>query len=78
MLPLEATPSTPKAKGAAVPSLAVSNNLDPGIASELKDLNEAPAPPTEKEEQPKIEQTQELSASYSVQESQTTLSGKTL
>jgi len=31
-------------------------------------LNEAPAPPTEKEEQPKKEQTQELSASFSVQD----------
>ena len=40
MLPLEATHSTPKAKGAAVPSIAVSNNLDPVIASEFKDLNE--------------------------------------
>ena len=78
MLPLEATHSTPKAKGAAVPSLAVSKNLDPVIVSKFKDLNGAPAPPTDKEEQPKMEQTQELSASYSVQESQTTLSGKTL
>jgi len=50
------------------PSVAVSKNLGPVTVYEFKDVNGAQAPPSEKVEQPKMEQTQELSTSYSVQD----------
>ena len=65
LLPQETTPLTPQTEGTATPGIAVSNSLV--TVSEFKDVNGA-VPPTEKEEQPKMEQTQELSTSYSVQD----------
>ena len=66
MLPQEPTPLTPQAEGTAAPGIAVSNSLV--TVSEFKDVNGAPAPSSEKDEQPKMEQTQELSTSHSVQD----------
>ena len=66
LLPQEPTPLTPQAEGTATPGIPVSNSLV--TVSEFKDVNGAPAPSSEKDEQPKMEQTQELSTSHSVQD----------
>ena len=65
LLPQEPTPLTPQAEGTAAPGIAVSNSLV--TVSEFKDVNGA-APASEKDEQPKMEQTQELSTSHTVQD----------
>ena len=64
LLPQEPTPLTPQAEGTAAPGIAVSNSLV--TVAEFKDG--APAPSSEKDEQPKMEQTQELSTSHTVQD----------
>jgi len=57
---------TPQAEGTATPGVAVSNSLV--TVAEFKDVSGAPAPSSEKDEQPKMEQTQELSTSHTVQD----------